>query len=66
MALEPTHRRAREMLADVLGRLGDAAAALEHKKVLVEGVGSTDDRFKMLVDMARVGTGPAEQPGRPR
>ena len=53
VALEPTHRRARELLADVLGRLGDAAAALEHKKVLVEGVGSTDDRFTMLVDMAR-------------
>jgi tetratricopeptide (TPR) repeat protein len=53
VALEPPHRRARELLADVLDRLGDAAAALEHKKVLVEGVGSTEDRFKMLVDMAR-------------
>ena len=53
VALEPAHRRARELLADILGRLGDAAAALEHKKVLVDGVGSTDDRFTMLVDMAR-------------
>jgi golgin subfamily B member 1 len=54
VSLDPTQRRAREVLADVLSRLGDAAAALDHKKVLVEAIGPADERFNMLVDMARV------------
>jgi tetratricopeptide (TPR) repeat protein len=53
VALDASHRHAREMLADVLGQLGDAAGALEHKKVLVDRASSNDQRFKMLVDMAR-------------
>ena len=53
VSLDPTQRRAREVLADVLARLGDAAASLDHKKVLVEAIGPADERFRMLVDMAR-------------
>jgi tetratricopeptide (TPR) repeat protein len=53
LRLDPNHRRAREQLASLRDRMGDAAGALEHKKRLAEGVASPEDRHKLLVEMAR-------------
>ena len=53
LRLDPNHRRAREQIAELRDRMGDAAGALEHKKRLAEGVAAPDDRFRLLVEMAR-------------
>jgi tetratricopeptide (TPR) repeat protein len=53
LRLDPNHRRAREQLAALRDRMGDAAGALEHKKRLAEAVASPEDRHKLLVEMAR-------------
>ncbi|HEY0711295.1 MAG TPA: hypothetical protein VGF45_01380, partial [Polyangia bacterium] len=53
LRLDPNHRRAREQLAEIKVEIGDAAGALEHKKRLSEAVAGPDDRFQLLVDIAR-------------
>ena len=53
LRLDPNHKRAREQLAELRDRMGDAAGALEHKKRLAEGVASPEDRHRLLVEMAR-------------
>jgi tetratricopeptide (TPR) repeat protein len=51
--LDQNHRRAREQIAALRTEMGDVAGALEHKKRLSEAVSSPDDRFRLLVEMAR-------------
>jgi tetratricopeptide (TPR) repeat protein len=53
LRLDPNHRRAREQLAEIKVELGDAAGALEHKKRLSEAVAGPEERFRLLVDIAR-------------
>jgi tetratricopeptide (TPR) repeat protein len=51
LRLDPNHRRAREQLAALRDRMGDAAGALEHKKRLAEAGASPEDPPKLPVDL---------------
>jgi tetratricopeptide (TPR) repeat protein len=60
--LDPNHRKAREQIAELRDQMGDAAGALEHKKRLSEAVSAPDDRFRLLVEMARAERDAMENP----
>jgi tetratricopeptide (TPR) repeat protein len=51
--LDPANRRCRELLIDIYTRLGQPEAALEHRKAIIEKVTNADERWKMLVEVAR-------------
>ena len=51
--LDPSGRRGRELLIDIYTRLGQPEAALEHKKAIIEKVTSADEKWKLLVEVAR-------------
>jgi tetratricopeptide (TPR) repeat protein len=51
--LDPSSRRGRELLIDVYSRLGQPEAALEHKKAIIEKVSNPDEKWRLLVEVAR-------------
>jgi tetratricopeptide (TPR) repeat protein len=53
LAGSPDHAGCREAVVEAHTRMGDAAAALQHKKAMAGAVASPDDRSTMLLEVAR-------------
>ena len=51
--LDPGNRRCRELLVDIYSRLNRPEAALEHQKAIIEKVTSPDEKWRLLVEVAR-------------
>ncbi len=51
--LDPGNRRSRELLVDIHTRLGQPEAALEHQKAIVEKISSPEEKWRMLMEVAR-------------
>jgi tetratricopeptide (TPR) repeat protein len=51
--LDPGNRRCRDLLIEIYARLGQPEAALEHKKAIIDKVTSPEEKWKLLVEVAR-------------
>jgi tetratricopeptide (TPR) repeat protein len=51
--LDPGNRRSRELLVEIYTRLGQPEAALEHQKAIVEKITSPDEKWRLLLEVAR-------------
>jgi tetratricopeptide (TPR) repeat protein len=51
--LDPGNRRSRELLVDIFTRLNQPEAALEHQRAIIEKVTNPEEKWQLLLEVAR-------------